>query len=121
MGKLVHAAIMAGINNDLGSGGSVDLMVIDKEGNHPLRNYDRPNERKYRKEGGYKFPRGTAKVLSKEFRPLSSLVSIETTQVPSAMQVGESGGLCGVVGNECWGKTTREGREQRSRYVRAHA
>merc|ERR1712194_550554 len=55
--KLVHAAIMAGINNDLGSGGSVDLMVIDKEGNHPLRNYDRPNERKYRKEGGYKFPR----------------------------------------------------------------
>merc|ERR1712129_257403 len=27
--KLVHAAIMAGINNDLGSGGSVDLMVID--------------------------------------------------------------------------------------------
>ena len=86
--KLVHSAIMAGINNDLGSGGSVDLMVIDKDGNHPLRNYDRPNERKYRKEGGYKFPRGTAKVLSKEFRPLSSLVSIETTQVPSAMQVG---------------------------------
>merc|ERR1711865_1201878 len=86
--KLVHAAIMAGINNDLGSGGSVDLMVIDKDGNHPLRNYDRPNERKYRKEGGYKFPRGTAKVLSKEFRPLSSLVSIETQQVPSAMMVG---------------------------------
>ena len=39
---------MAGINNDLGSGGSVDLMVIDKEGNHPLRNYDRPNERALR-------------------------------------------------------------------------
>jgi len=91
--KLVHAAIMAGINNDLGSGGSVDLMVIDKDGNRPLRNSasnpaSRPNERKYRKEGGYKFPRGTAKVLSKEFRPLSSLVSIQTTQVPSAMQVG---------------------------------
>ena len=44
----VHAAIMAGINNDLGSGGSVDLMVIDKDGNHPLRNYDRPNERALR-------------------------------------------------------------------------
>ena len=137
---------MAGINNDLGSGGSVDMMVIDKDGNRPLRNYDRPNERalrsprpppspppsspprlppspparahthahtrrqrpphatrpaaieadaawvacagKYRKEGGYKFPRGTAKVLSKTFTPLSSLVSIETTQVPAAMQVG---------------------------------
>merc|ERR1719223_2647926 len=86
--KLVHAAIMAGINNDLGSGGSVDMVVIDKDGNRPLRNYDRPNERKYRKEGGYKFPRGTAKVLSKTYTPLSSLVSIETTKVPSAMQVG---------------------------------
>jgi 20S proteasome subunit beta 2 len=86
--KLVHSAIMAGINNDLGSGGSVDMMVIDKNGNHPLRNYDRPNERKYRKPDGYNFPRGTAKVLSKEFQPLSSLVTIETQQVPSAMQVG---------------------------------
>lgn len=35
---LVHAGIMAGINNDLGSGGSVDLMVINKEGHTPLRN-----------------------------------------------------------------------------------
>ena len=35
---LVHAGIMAGINNDLGSGGSVDLMVITKEGHTPLRN-----------------------------------------------------------------------------------
>merc|ERR1719238_2550607 len=43
---LVHAGIMAGINNDLGSGGSVDLMVINKDGNFPLRGYDRPNQRK---------------------------------------------------------------------------
>ena len=133
--QLVHSGIMAGINNDLGSGGSVDLMVITKEGYKQLRNYDRPNERapraaadlpaaptprarpsrpllshlfrrahraanascvrayalgagKYRKPDGYKFPRGTAKVLSKEFLPLSSLVTIETEQVPAAMQVG---------------------------------
>jgi len=82
--KLVHSAIMAGINNDLGSGGSVDMMVINKEGNTPLRNYDRPNERKYRKPGGYKFPRGTAKVLKQDFKPLSSLVTVET----EVMQVG---------------------------------
>jgi 20S proteasome subunit beta 2 len=75
---LVHSAIMAGINNDLGSGGSVDLMVIDKEGSTPLRNYDRPNQRKFRKE--YVFPRGTATVLQKTFVPLSSLVTIETVQ-----------------------------------------
>jgi len=87
---MVHAAIMAGINNDLGSGGSVDLMVISKEGHTKLRNYDRPNERKYRKPDGYKFPRGTAKVLSQEFRPLSSLVTVQTEERPtaSAMQVG---------------------------------
>jgi 20S proteasome subunit beta 2 len=35
---LVHAGVMAGINNDLGSGGSVDLMVITKDGHTPLRN-----------------------------------------------------------------------------------
>jgi len=85
--KMVHMAIMAGINNDLGSGGSVDMMVITEEGYTPLRNYDRPNERKYRKPDGYVFPRGTAKVLSKQFIPLSSLVTIETETIPAAMQV----------------------------------
>jgi hypothetical protein len=48
----------------------------------------RPNERKFRKEGGYTFPRGTAKVLHKTFTPLSSLVDITTTAKPSAMEVG---------------------------------
>merc|ERR1712217_639270 len=79
---LVHAAIMAGINNDLGSGGSVDMMVINKDGYTPLRNYDRPNMRKFKTE--YMFPKGTATVLSKTFTPLSSLVTIET----ESMQVG---------------------------------
>jgi len=73
---LVHAAIMAGINNDLGSGGSVDMMVINNEGNTPLRNYDRPNQRKSKRD--YSFPRGTTTVLSKTFTPLSSLVTVET-------------------------------------------
>jgi len=82
---LVHGAIMAGINNDLGSGGSVDMMVINKDGNTPLRNYDQPNLRKFKKE--YTFPRGTATVLSQTFTPLSSLVTIETVE-GSAMQVG---------------------------------
>jgi len=85
--KLVHGAIMSGINNDLGSGGSVDMMVITADGNKMLRNYDRPNERQFRKAGGYKFPRGSAKVLSKTFTPLTSLVTIETEVKPSAMEV----------------------------------
>lgn len=130
---LVQAAIMSGINNDLGSGGSVDMMVrrpaargpragararnnvrssvrgstrrlwcsaepqpghpartqvINADGYTPLRNVVRPNERKFRKAGGYNFPRGTAKVLEKTFTPLSSLVDITTTAKPSAMEVG---------------------------------
>jgi len=80
---LVHSAIMAGINNDLGSGGSVDMMVINKDGNTPLRNYDRPNQRKFKKQ--YVFPRGTATVLSQHFTPLSNMVTIETEG--AAMQV----------------------------------
>jgi len=79
--KLVHAGIMAGINNDLGSGGSVDMMVITKEGYTPLRGYDRPNERKSRRV--YTFPRGTATVLEKTFTPLKSLVTVETVVQPA--------------------------------------
>jgi len=79
---------MAGINNDLGSGGSVDLLVINAEGYTNLRNISRPNERKFRKAGGYQFPRGTAKVLEKTFTPLASLVNVTTTAKPAAMEVG---------------------------------
>merc|ERR1719174_3547156 len=63
--KMVHSAIMAGINNDLGSGGSVDMMVITKDGNTPLRNYARPNQRKSKRN--YSFPVGTTTVLSEKF------------------------------------------------------
>merc|ERR1719486_717042 len=73
---LVHKAIMAGINNDLGSGGSVDMMVITKDTYTSLRGYDRPNQRKSRRV--YTFPRGTATVLDKTFTPVKSLVSVET-------------------------------------------
>merc|ERR1711920_1061185 len=82
--KLVQAAIMSGINNDLGSGGSVDLMVITAKGYTHHRNIERPNLRKFRKTGGYDFPKNTAHVLSQSFTPISSLVTIETTVTPSA-------------------------------------
>jgi 20S proteasome subunit beta 2 len=86
---LVQAAIMSGINNDLGSGGSVDMLVINKDGNTVLRNVVRPNERKFRKAGGYSFPKGTAKVLTQTFTPLSSLpIDVTTTRSPAAMEVG---------------------------------
>jgi len=62
--QLVHDAVLSGINNDLGSGSNVDMMVITKDGAEPHRNYSRPNDRKFRKAGGFKFPRGTTKVVS---------------------------------------------------------
>merc|ERR1711920_552126 len=79
-----EAAIKSGINNDLGSGGSVDLMVITAKGYTHHRNIERPNLRKFRKTGGYDFPKNTAHVLSQSFTPISSLVTIETTVTPSA-------------------------------------
>merc|ERR1711953_1138345 len=59
---LVAKAIRAGIFNDLGSGGNVDVCVItkDKPGKI-LRNYEKPNERKFKAQ--YKgFAQGTTPV-----------------------------------------------------------
>ena len=64
---LVHAGIMAGINNDLGSGGSVDLRSTKRATR--ASNYDRPNIRKSRRD--YTFP-GTATVIEKTSRPSRS-------------------------------------------------
>jgi 20S proteasome subunit beta 2 len=84
---LVHAAIMAGINNDLGSGGSVDMMVINRDKYTPLRNYATPNVRKSKRD--YSFPVGTTTVLSSTFTPLSSLVTVETTtEAAKQMEIG---------------------------------
>jgi len=77
---LVHAAVSAGIFNDLGSGGNVDIVVLTKGGREILRNYDRPNPRKYRRETGYNFPRGTTPVLKTQIIPLESKVVITETQ-----------------------------------------
>eukprot|EP00871_Galdieria_phlegrea_P000569 jgi/Galph1/1512/GphlegSOOS_G193.1 len=65
--KLVHEAISAGIFNDLGSGGNVDLCVITRGNTEYLRGYAKENERKFRKPQGYSFPIGTTSVLSSIF------------------------------------------------------
>merc|ERR1711972_325613 len=70
---LVSKAIRAGIFNDLGSGGNVDVCVIKQEGGKILRNYEKPNERKFKAD--YKgFPKGTTPVLKEE---IMSLITIE--------------------------------------------
>jgi len=74
--NLVRAAITAGIFNDLGSGSNVDIVVLTKGAVEIKRNYDKPNERKFRREKPYAFPRGTTPVLSTTVTPLSSLVTV---------------------------------------------
>lgn len=81
---LVHKAVLSGIYNDLGSGSNVDLCVIDKDGAKELRNYDTPNERKFRYPGGFKYPRGTTPTISSTFTPATKEL---VTVVPGGMEV----------------------------------
>lgn len=73
---LVHAAISAGIWNDLGSGGNVDITILTRGHVDIKRNYDKPNPRKFRRDASYVFPRGTTPVLSTIVTPLASKVVI---------------------------------------------
>lgn len=62
--ELVTAGITAGIFNDLGSGGNVDLCIIRKGKTEYIRGYRKENPRKYRKPTGYNFASGTTKTKS---------------------------------------------------------
>jgi len=75
-GKLLVAkAIRAGIFNDLGSGSNVDVAVITKDGCKHFRNFQTPNERKYRAK--YKaFPPGTTPVMKED---VMKLVTVSTS------------------------------------------
>jgi len=70
---LVAKAIRAGIFNDLGSGGNVDVCVITKDsGGTILRNHEKPNERKFKAQ--YKgFPVGTTPVLKTDILKLCTV------------------------------------------------
>lgn len=48
--ELVRNAIRAGIFNDLGSGGNVDICVITQEGAKHLREYEVPTQRPHMDE-----------------------------------------------------------------------
>jgi len=62
---LVQKAIRAGIFNDLGSGGNVDVCVIKQSGGVIHRNIETPNPRKFKAQ--YKaFPAGITPVLKKD-------------------------------------------------------
>mmetsp|Transcript_6963 Transcript_6963/g.8501 ORF Transcript_6963/g.8501 Transcript_6963/m.8501 type:complete len:270 (-) Transcript_6963:49-858(-) len=79
---LVNDAIQAGIWNDLGSGGNVDVMVINKKGTKMLRNMVKPNDRTFHAKGFYKFPKGTT-ALAEEAKKRFAAMSVSTMEVDS--------------------------------------
>jgi 20S proteasome subunit beta 2 len=82
--NLVDQAIQAGIFNDLGSGGNVDICVISKsKGVNMMRNYRKPNERMFRREGAYVFPRGSTEWFEETRQMFKSKVEVSTVKVPA--------------------------------------
>ncbi|XP_057330399.1 proteasome subunit beta type-7 [Microplitis mediator] len=77
--ELVADAIRAGVFNDLGSGSNVDICVIrnnevrggvfDSRSVDYIRPYDIANE-KGKRQGSYRYKRGTTAVLDKSVRPI---------------------------------------------------
>jgi 20S proteasome subunit beta 2 len=77
---LVDRAIASGVFNDLGSGGNIDLMVINKEGFKNLRNYKTPNERVYPRRD-YIFPRGSTEVLEQTRTLFRTQIEVEDAKM----------------------------------------
>lgn len=69
--NLVKDAISAGIFNDLGSGGQVNLTVIERGKTETYIGYENLNERKVPPQLPYTFPKGTTPVIKTEIIPLS--------------------------------------------------
>jgi 20S proteasome subunit beta 2 len=83
--NLVDKAIQAGIFNDLGSGGNVDICVISKsKGVNMMRNYRKPNERRYRRPNAYAFPRGTTEWLRETQQIFKSKIEVTKVSEPVA-------------------------------------
>merc|ERR1712187_394333 len=78
--NLVAKAIRAGIFNDLGSGGNVDVCVLTKDDGNILRNWQKPNERmvKARFSG---FKKGVTPVLREEILKLATVESGDVVMV----------------------------------------
>merc|ERR1712113_1333181 len=73
---LVSKAIRAGIFNDLGSGGNVDVCVIKKDGGNILRNHEKPNPKKIPAQRAFKL--GTTPTISTD---ILKLVTVESEDV----------------------------------------
>jgi len=75
--NLCADAIRAGIFNDLGSGGNVDVCVVRKDGSTALHlGFDKPNERKFRNPKPIVFPKGTTETLREHVKAIAKQVEV---------------------------------------------
>lgn len=75
---LVAKAIRAGIFNDLGSGGNVDVCLITKDGGQIFRNIEKPCPRTFKAQ--YKpFPKGVTPILKEDILKLCTVESGDVT------------------------------------------
>lgn len=82
---LVYKGISAGIFNDLGSGGNVDLCIIRKGETEYVRGYAKENPRKYRRPAGYNFAAGTTKVkFAETFPRVKDLVDVKDVSMDTS-------------------------------------
>uniref|UniRef100_A0A7S3ED16 Proteasome subunit beta n=1 Tax=Rhodosorus marinus TaxID=101924 RepID=A0A7S3ED16_9RHOD len=84
--QIVYEAISAGIFNDMGSGGNVNLCVITKDKTEMLEGYAKENMRPWRKSTPYAFPK-TEVLTSKIDKPrtdISVVVESEKMEVSAS-------------------------------------
>lgn len=77
---LVQRAILSGIENDLGSGSNVDITVLQRGKTDIRRNALTPNERRFRRDAGYTYAKGTTAVISDSFTPFARAADSDDDQ-----------------------------------------
>lgn len=73
---LVCEAICAGILNDLGSGGNVDICIITRTGTQHIRPFHTPIRRIFHLPAPYILPKGTTPILSESFERIVEDVEV---------------------------------------------
>jgi 20S proteasome subunit beta 2 len=79
---LVDEAIQAGIFNDLGSGGNVDICILSKSAGTKtmLRNYKKPTMDRYTTPKARPFAKGTTAIIGPAVTTLFKSLVVETTE-----------------------------------------
>ncbi len=92
---LVRDAIRAGIFNDLGSGGNVDICVITKAGHRMMRGFEAQNDgavlrARHTRPASRVIPRGATVVLKTTFVPAGGPAAAAAVAAGAGAAAGDS-------------------------------